>query len=273
MGLFVSGSSHLGVKASEPIGDGGGVFFKKRKAWGAIDVSGAFVVAEFVAGDEFRAIHDVGLKEDDWALVEAIGEEVASPEGRMLSDFFGETVGRVVLIGGQSGLGGEGVGEGFGEGDFELGIAGEEADEHLKAFVVVHEFARVVAAVDQDVVVLARERDGGGGGIEVQAEDEIGLDLMIDELGSGPNLRCAVKKLFCLLDRCQGREEILRSGSGNGFIFFADKAHLGAEGFELGLDFLASEQSHFTLTDGEVVTIAQLPFFHLGEVATNVAGI
>lgn len=64
---------------SETIGNGPSVFPKD------------FFRTVIEPGDEREAVHDVGLHENDRALVKAVGEEVPRPEVGMVANILGST--------------------------------------------------------------------------------------------------------------------------------------------------------------------------------------
>ena len=146
-------------------------------------------------------VHDVGFKKEDRALVEAIGEQIAGINIRAASD--GQGVRGGVSVRRQTGAGGEALGEGFGKGHLLLPDAGEEALKHFKAGILVGQFGGRVATIDEQMEVVDGRVLRGGGvspgfGIEVETEDEVGLDLLIDKNSTGMDFGNPIKKLFTL---------------------------------------------------------------------------
>lgn len=74
----------------------------------------------FKTCDEVCAVHDVGFKKDHGALVESIGEEIARPYVRGVSDFLSVWIFWIILIRGKLEFLFELFCDGFGEGDFDF---------------------------------------------------------------------------------------------------------------------------------------------------------
>ena len=101
----------------------------------AEDFAGAFVVACLDAGVVGDGVHDVGLHEDDGAIVESVGEEVSGPEVGVFSNREGVWIVGWIDEGGES----AGFGEDFCDGGSEVGFfvvdALEEFFEHGESLV------------------------------------------------------------------------------------------------------------------------------------------
>ena len=70
----------MGVVVCEALGKGVGVFLEDGGKLLVVDLFCALVVAGLEAGVVDGGVHDVWLHVDDGAVIEAVGEEVASPE-------------------------------------------------------------------------------------------------------------------------------------------------------------------------------------------------
>lgn len=109
---------------------------------------------------------------------------------------------QAINVGGQAGVFQEGGGEGAGKGGLFLVHFLENLVHEFKALVLVGDFAVHVGAVQDHMKVVARREKRLGRilapvfGIEVKAEDEVGLDGFIDQGGAGPDLGSAVEELF-----------------------------------------------------------------------------
>ena len=80
------------------------------------------------------AIHDIGLEEGDWGVVEAIGEEISGPDEGVIAGANGVSI--WVRVGGELGGVSEGIGERIGEGEFFGEGLAEEFCEHGEALVI-----------------------------------------------------------------------------------------------------------------------------------------
>ena len=120
----------LGVVVGEGDGKGVGVFAEDGGEGLAVDFAGAFVIAGLEAGVVDGGVHDVGFHEDDGAVVEAVGEEVACPEKGVGGDGTDVVAARRVDVGGQFGNFREGGGDALPDDGFLFVGALEELLEH-----------------------------------------------------------------------------------------------------------------------------------------------
>lgn len=240
------------VVAGDAIGNGAGV--------AAVD----FFRISAEGFDERRAIHDEGFHEDDGALVESIGEEITGPEVGVLGEVFRSPRVPRVTVRRERDEFVEGGRDFAGEGDFFFDGAGEKALEHLESFVFVRDFSGGVGTVEDDVEVLEEFGSFGGGAVEVEADDEVGLDGFVDELCARPDLRSAVEEA--------GVGEAGGAFFGDGFEPIANEGDGGTLGFEHGGEKLGGGESHGAFTDGDVIPF-ELAGLDVGVVSADVAGV
>ena len=187
----------------QPFGERVGVFVEDR----GLEFSGNFaesaVVACLDAGVVDGGVHDVGFHENDGAVVESVGEQVTDPEVGLAGDGAdGFGLGRVG-VGWQTADLGEGPGDGGSDEDFFLMGALEEFLEQGETLVGEQDFLVGVGTVQQKMEVGAVDENGlvrvaPGFGVEVEAEDEVGLERLVDEVGAGADFGGAVEEAFGL---------------------------------------------------------------------------
>lgn len=127
------------------------------------------------------------------------------------------------------------------------------------------EFVCVIAAIDEDVCVLSGYGDGGATGVEMEADDEIGLNFVINVFCAGSDFRGAVEESFDF--------EIFWGGCCDWFFLVANEGDFGSECFEFGAEEFGGFERHAAFSDDQVVVILVMTFFHLGVFAADVAGV
>ena len=253
------------VVSREPVCNGVGIFAIYRATIFAINKFNAFVVPGLDAFDKVGAVHDIGFQKNDGALVEAGGEKVAGPEERIVVEIGRKLVIGPIGVGWQIGLFLEGGGDVGGEGEFFIDGAGEEALEHLEAFVVVRDFGFVKGSGENDMEVLSGGECRRARAIKVEADDEVGFDLFVDEVGAGADFGSAVEEL--------GVGEVFRAERGDGFGFGSGERDARAKIFEKWLKVLCGAKSHGALLDGRCVGIVEFALFDFCKFSTDVPGV
>lgn len=121
----------------------------------------------------------------------------------------------------------------------------EEFFEEGEALVCEADFVFGVGSIDEDVEMGAWDEGWFSGvapacGVEVEAEDEVGLDGVVDEVGAGADLGGAVEELFGKLAEAGGvfsggiggeGAEIARAEGGDGVVGGADEGDGRAQFF------------------------------------------
>jgi len=102
------------------------------------------------------AIHNIGLEEGDWGVVEAIGEEISGPDEGVVAGANGVSI--WVRVGGELGGVCEGIGEGIGEGEFFGEGLAEEFCEHGEALVIEAQFGSGVATIDEEMEMISGDK-------------------------------------------------------------------------------------------------------------------
>ena len=179
--------------------DGIGVFEKNTGLIFSTDFPQAFVIPSLDSGVVDGGVHDVGFQENDGAVIEPVGEEIASPKIGLAGKSANTGGFRWILISGQAGLFGEYLRDGGSDLEFFLVPALEDFLEQGEALVGEGNLMIVVSAVDEDVHVGVIDERGlvgitPGFGIEMEAEDEVGLECFIDQLGAGVDFGSPVEK-------------------------------------------------------------------------------
>ena len=137
-----------------------------------------------------------------------------------------------------------------------------------------------MGAVDKDGMIWVAPSFG----VEVEAEDEVGLECAVDEIGAGADFGGAVEQsLGGFLDfggRCfwaagfAGKGEQCRGADGShGLGIFSHKGNTGAEGFQLWFQKLGDLEAHVALANGCSFADDEPAFFHLRPCAADVAGV
>jgi hypothetical protein len=253
------------VVSREPVCNGVGIFAVNRAAGFAIDELGSFVVTGLDAFDKVGAVHDIGFQKNDRALVEAGGEKVAGPQERIVVEIGRKLVIGPIGIGWQIGLFLKGGGDAGGEGEFFIDGAGEEALEHLEAFVVVRDFGFVKGSREDDMEVLSGRECRRARAIKVEADDQVGFDLVVDEVGTGADFGGAVEELWI--------GEVFGAERGNGFGFGSGERDARAEIFEKWFEILCGAEGHSTFLDNGRVGIVEFAVFDFRKFSTDVPGV
>ena len=270
----------LGVVFCDGEGEGVGVFLYEGATIGAVDFAEAFVVSELHAVVGLAMVHDVRFEEDGGRLVEAIGEEVTGVDGALGVNVEGGCGGEVV-VGDEVGFAQEDVGDGSGKGECALGGVGVEVAEHLEALVVEGDFAGHVGAIDEEVEVVARGPGvlgvGPAIGVVVEAEDEVGFDGLVDEVGAGADFGSAVEELFGGEPVREVGEEVCGPLGGDGFVFFADEGDFGAKIFQQSLQVFGGREGELAFANGDLFRVVgeggKVTLFEDCEFATDVTGV
>ncbi len=270
------------VVVGEGLGEGGGVFLEDVVGGGGF---GKFVEGGLEAWVVDGGVHDVGFHEEDGAVVEAVGEEVAGVEVGVVFDG-ADVVGEgVVDVGGEFGDFRKGLGDGLGDEGFFFVGALEEFFEEGEALVGEVDFVGGVGAVEEDVEVCFGDEGGVGGvapcfGVEVEAEDEVGFDGLVDELGAGADFGGAVEEAFGEFFEGGGVfgvfcevVEVFGAEGCDGFCFGADEGDFGAHFFEDGFEFFGNDEGHVAFGDRFVGADLEPAFFDFSPWAADVAGV
>ena len=131
------------------------------------------------------------------------------------------------MIGDEVGFAQEDVGDGFGERKGALGRLGVEMTEHLEALVIQGDLAGHIGTVHKDVEMIA----AGPGvfgivpsiGVVVEAEDEVGLDEAVNNVGAGTDFGGAIEDFFGGKTVGEIGEKVLGAFGSDGFGGFANE--------------------------------------------------
>lgn len=164
----------------QSLGDRISVFAEERGAQGSADFPESLVVTSLNAGVVGGGIHDIGFHENDGAIVEAVGEEVACPEVRVAGDLADIGRARRIKIGGQSAFFRKSIGDACSNAGFLLMGALEKFLEKGETLVGEDDLLVIVGPVEKEVKVAAVDegwvvRVTPGFGVEMEAEDEVGF--------------------------------------------------------------------------------------------------
>ena len=120
------------------------------------------------------------------------------------------------------------------------------------------------------------------GSVEMEAENEVWLDGVVNEIGAGTDFSGAVEELFGKTAEGIGIGlgggigegfEILRADGGDWFWGGADEGDFGAHFAEEGCEDLGDFECHIAFGDGGIGANLEPAFFDFRPISADVAGI
>ena len=162
-----------------------------------------------------------------------------------------------------------------------MGRLGVEMPEHLEALIIEGDFAGHVGSVHENVKVVA----AGPGvfgiapaiGVVMEAEDEVGLNEAVDDVGAGVDFGGAVEDFFGGEPVGKIGEKVLRAFGGDRFVGFANEGYFGTQLFEEGLEMFRGGEGEVALADGNLSGVVgeglEVALLEFGEFAADVAGV
>ena len=146
-------------------------------------------------------VHDIGLTIHDRAGVKPVGQQVARPHIRLAKHWQGTG-----MVGERRKTGrfGQFGGHLSSQGNFLVMHTTQQAHQHFQSLIIEQHFLQTEGTIHQQMKMILPGIQRGSRppptscGIEMQADDEVGMQGLIHPVRARPDFGVAVKELFGL---------------------------------------------------------------------------